>query len=183
MADSTVPSLTDGGSLQATDIAYVARPDGAGGYLDRKVVIGAEFTAKAVAAAASAAAAAVSETNAAASAASAAAANLFGPSPNTWTGTTGTLALTDANTLVDLTNASGCNVTIPANASVAFPVGTQIVACQNNSASAQCQFTAAGGVTLQSKYGRTKFENTQYATVYLLKIATNTWRLSGDLSA
>lgn len=39
MADSNVPSLPSGGTVQATDYLYVARPNGSGGYLDRKATI------------------------------------------------------------------------------------------------------------------------------------------------
>lgn len=41
-------------------------------------------------------------------------------------GTSRTLALTDASSYIRLTNATECDVTVPDNADVAFPVGTQI---------------------------------------------------------
>jgi len=45
---------------------------------------------------------------------------------NLQTGTTYTLVLSDAGKIIDLDNASAITLTIPANATVAFPVDTRI---------------------------------------------------------
>lgn len=127
-----------------------------------------------------AAAAATSETNAANSAAASADASKLTYSAVATQNYT--LVLGDANKLKDMTHASAGAVTIPANASVAFAVGTQIALRQGNTAN-QITVTPDVGVTLNSKYGRLLTENVQYAMVYLVKIATDTWQVTGDLSA
>ena len=66
----------------------------------------------------------------------------------TQSGTSYTLALTDAETLVRFTNASTATVTIPTNASVAFPVGTVINLFPEGAGG--IILAAAGGVTIDN---------------------------------
>jgi hypothetical protein len=89
------------------------------------------------------------------------------------------LLITDATKLVLMNVGSGNNLTIPLNSSVPFPIGTQIVVGQYGSG--QTTFVATGGVTLISAGGKTKL-NAQYSMATLIKIATDEWILSGDIT-
>ena len=84
-------------------------------------------------------------------------------------GTAYTLALTDAGTLIESTNASPVVFTIPTNASVAFPIGTQIV----------CMQAAAGPLTIAYAnpplLDGVSAVNALWGTVVLTKVATDTW--------
>jgi hypothetical protein len=99
---------------------------------------------------------------------------------NAQTGTTYTLAATDAGDLVTLTNASAITLTVPTNASVPFAIGTQITITRAGSGS----LTVAGdvGVTVNSADGFLKLR-TQWSSGTLIKLNTNSWILIGDLSA
>ena len=97
---------------------------------------------------------------------------------NAQTGTTYTLALTDAGKLVTLSNGSAISLTVPTNTSVAFPIGTQVNMAQINTG----RVTVAGdtGVTVNSSLGlKTR---TQYSVITCIKTATDTWLLTGDSS-
>jgi len=87
-----------------------------------------------------------------------------------------TLALTDK--AIDMNSSSANTLTIPANASIAFPVGTQILLTQSGTG----QTTVAGqsGVTIHSADGKVSLR-TQYSWASLVKRATDVWWLSGDL--
>jgi hypothetical protein len=98
---------------------------------------------------------------------------------NAQTGTTYTLVIGDASTLVTMSNASANTLTVPTNASVAFSVGTQIPVSQKGAG--QTTIAAAGGVTINSAGGLLNI-GAQYATVALVKIATDTWLLTGNLA-
>lgn len=89
------------------------------------------------------------------------------------------LALADAFTLIEMELAGANTVTIPLNASVAFPIGTIIYITQIGAG--QTQIVPTGGVTLQSDGGATKIA-TQYSEVSLRKRATNTWQLVGNIT-
>lgn len=98
---------------------------------------------------------------------------------NAQTGTTYTLALADASKIVTLDNAAAIALTIPTNASVAFPVGANLDMAQLGAG----QVTVAGdvGVTVNATPGL-KFR-AQYSAASAVKLATDTWILVGDLSA
>jgi len=96
---------------------------------------------------------------------------------NNQTGTTYTLALTDNGKIVTLNNASAITLTVPTNASVAFPIGAQIFLAQLGAG----QVTVSSSATLRSTPGAKL--RAQYSTAVLLKIDTDTWSLSGDISA
>lgn len=97
----------------------------------------------------------------------------------TQAGTSYILALADASTVVEFTSASAVTVTVPANASVAFPVGTLIELFQYGAGAVTV--AAAGGVTIHSTDGLLS-ARTQYSTLSLRKRATNEWVLVGDLA-
>jgi hypothetical protein len=90
-----------------------------------------------------------------------------------------TLGLTDAGSAVEVTSSSAVNVTVPSNASVAFPVGTVIEVAQLGTG--MVTIVAASGVTLNSA-GSLVATRAQYSAVSLRKRATNTWLLAGDLA-
>ncbi len=98
---------------------------------------------------------------------------------NSQTGTSYTLVAGDAGDIVELNNASAITLTIPTNASVPFPIGTQITILQTGAG----QITVSGpsGGTLNATPG-TKLR-AQWSSATLLKRATDTWVLMGDLTA
>lgn len=98
---------------------------------------------------------------------------------NAQTGTTYTPVLSDAGKIIEISNSSAITLTIPTNANVAYPVGTQITILQTGSG----QITVAdpAGGTLNATPG--KKLRTQWSSATLLKRATDTWVLIGDLTA
>ena len=94
---------------------------------------------------------------------------------NVQTGTTYTLILTDADKLITLDNASAIALTVPTNASVAFPVGTRVRLAQKGAGQVTI---SGGGVTLSNANGlKTAL---QWAVLVIEKIATDQWIVSGD---
>lgn len=98
---------------------------------------------------------------------------------NAQTGTSYTLVLGDAGKYVTMDNASPNTLTIPTNASVAFPVGTVINVLMLGAGTT----TIAGdtGVTVNGVSAGSGDIQTQYQGVSLLKIATDTWIVAGDI--
>jgi hypothetical protein len=90
-----------------------------------------------------------------------------------------TLVLGDAYKLIEMEVSTANTLTIPTNASVPFPLGTQILVSQLGTG--QTTITPSGGVTLRSSGGKTK-TSAQYAMCTLIKRGTNEWYLSGDLT-
>jgi hypothetical protein len=98
---------------------------------------------------------------------------------NSQTGTTYTLVSADRGKLVSLSNASPITLTIPTNSTTAFPTGTRIDIIQTGAG----QVTVGGaGVTINSKSSNKKL-SAQGSAASLIKFATDTWWLVGDLSA
>jgi hypothetical protein len=97
---------------------------------------------------------------------------------NTQTGTTYTLAASDASKVITLDNASSITLIVPTNASVAFPLGTVISFIQKG---AGVISVGGAGVTINN---RQTFSDTagQWAMGSLIKIDIDTWLLSGDLA-
>lgn len=98
---------------------------------------------------------------------------------NAQTGTTYTTVLADASKLVTLSNASAITLTIPANSSVAYPVGTKIDLAQIGAG--QVTVAGAGGVTVNATPSLSF--RAQYSAATCIKTATDTWLLVGDLAA
>jgi hypothetical protein len=90
-----------------------------------------------------------------------------------------TLLITDKDKLVEMSNASANNLTIPLNSSVAFPIGSQINILQTGIG--QTTVVATGGVTLNGTPGLKL--RAQWSSATLIKRAENTWVLIGDLIA
>jgi hypothetical protein len=106
---------------------------------------------------------------------------------NAQTGTTYTLVLTDVNKQVSLTNAAAITLTVPTNATVAFPLQTRIDLVQLGAG--QVTVSPAGGVTIgvaKDDGGVELFVRKlsgQYAEAGLVKQGTNLWVLTGVLEA
>ena len=98
---------------------------------------------------------------------------------NTQSGTSYTLVLADSFKMITCSNAATITVTIPTNASIAFPIGTQIDLVQYGAG----KITMAGsGVTINSK-GGLKSTNGQWVGISIVKTDTDVWLLVGDLIA
>jgi hypothetical protein len=98
---------------------------------------------------------------------------------NIQTGTTYELILGDAGKLVTLSNASAITLTIPANASVVFPIGTVIKLLQLDAGQVTVAITTD---TLASASSYVKLTG-QYSSASLVKTAATTWVLYGDIAA
>lgn len=98
-------------------------------------------------------------------------------------GTSYTTVLGDANTVIETSNASNVNITIPPNASVAYPIGTKLTIIRGGAGGVS--LVAGSGVTLTvafEVYASPPVIRAQYGVVELIKTATNTWRVYGDLT-
>ena len=98
---------------------------------------------------------------------------------NAQTVTTYNLVLTDAHKTVTLTNGSAIDARIPLNSGTAFPIGTRIELLQGGAG--QVTVAPTTGVTLNSSGGKTKLA-AQYSQATILKVATDTWYLFGDIT-
>jgi hypothetical protein len=98
----------------------------------------------------------------------------------TVTTTTYTLGVNDTGKALLTTNSSPVTITIPADSTYNFSVGQTFVVSQTGTGAVT--IAAAVGVTLNSKSSYVNLSG-RYAEARLLKTASNTWLLSGDLSA
>lgn len=90
-----------------------------------------------------------------------------------------TLALSDANKMVEVSNAAAVDLTVPANGTIAFPVGTQINVLQTGAG--QVTIKPDAGVTINSRGGALKIA-AQWSVATLIKRATDTWVAFGSLT-
>lgn len=91
------------------------------------------------------------------------------------------LVLTDNQKLLKFPFSTSYNITVPLNATVAFPVGSRVDIMMTNDG----QATFVGetvGVLILSKGGNKK-TNGKYTVVSIEKIATDEWVLVGDLTS
>lgn len=95
--------------------------------------------------------------------------------------TTKTLALTDRGQWMRFTNASSMALTVPPNSSVAFAIGECLNGIQ--ASTGLVTITAGAGVTINKPSGYNAKTRAQGAAFCLVKIATDTWDLIGDLEA
>jgi len=102
---------------------------------------------------------------------------------NAQTGTAYTMVAADQSAVITMSNAAANTLTIPANASVAFPVGTKAEVWML--AAGTTTIAGATGVTLQGNGGSVSAGScdiqTQYGGATLTKIATDTWMVGGDI--
>lgn len=89
-----------------------------------------------------------------------------------------TLALTDKMTWKRMINAATATVTVPTNATVAFGVGDHVTFQRTNAA---VQIAAAAGVTIERAPGTLANARGVGSVISLVKVATDTWALFGDL--
>lgn len=92
-----------------------------------------------------------------------------------------TLVLTDKNKFIEMNVATPNTITIPTNASVAFPVGAQIHITQYGAGKTQIVAATPATTTIRSTPGT--YLRAQYSSATLVKRATDEWYLVGDLSA
>lgn len=97
---------------------------------------------------------------------------------NTQTGTTFTPALTDAGKLITASNAAAISLTIPTDATVDFPVGTQLLVMQLGAGQVTVSAVTPGTTSVNSKNGLKT--SGQYAVISLIKVAANNWVVGGD---
>jgi len=103
---------------------------------------------------------------------------------NAQTGTTYTFVLTDNGKLVTASNASAQTYSIPTNASVAFPTGTQINIIQIGAGQVTIQAVTSGTTTVAST-GATATApklRAQYSSATLIKASTDLWYIVGDIA-
>jgi sporulation protein YlmC with PRC-barrel domain len=93
-----------------------------------------------------------------------------------------TLVLTDANKIIEMNLTGTANtVSVPTNASVAFPIGTQINITQYGTGKTQIVAVTSGTTSIRSTPG--SYLRDRYSSATLIKRATDEWYLIGDLSA
>jgi len=90
-----------------------------------------------------------------------------------------TLALTDDGDLVEMNVGTANNLTVPADNTVNFPIGTSIDILQVGAG--QTTINPASGVTINRATGLKL--RAQWSAATLIKRAANTWVAIGDLSA
>lgn len=102
---------------------------------------------------------------------------------NTQTGTTYTFVAADANnTMVTLANASSIALTIPTNASVAFPVGTVLNWAQTGAGQVTCSGSAGVTVTSVGATAATPKTRVQYSGASAIQTSANNWLVIGDIA-
>lgn len=77
-----------------------------------------------------------------------------------------------------MSNAAANTVTIPANSSVTFAIGTQITV--RHAGAGKMTIAGANGVSVNSS--ATLALRAQHSTVSLLKVGTDEWDLAGDVA-
>lgn len=98
---------------------------------------------------------------------------------NVQTGASYTLDLSDAFKLVAMDNSNFNTLTVPSDSTVEFPVGTRIDLSQDGVG--QTNIAADDGVTIRTP--ETLSIRKQWGKATLIKRATNTWDLEGNLEA
>jgi hypothetical protein len=93
--------------------------------------------------------------------------------------TTDTPVIGDASGYLQCTNAAATTITVPPNASVAFPIGTSIAFEQGDTGIVTV--APGAGVTLNSRGGVFSTAG-RYAVGQIKKTGTNTWTVFGDLA-
>jgi hypothetical protein len=99
---------------------------------------------------------------------------------NTQTGTSYTAVITDAEKMITLDNAAAIAMTIPANASVAYPVGTTLNFMQLGAGAVTIGITTD---TLDVASVLTLVLAEKFAVATAVKITSTTWVLFGNLAA
>jgi hypothetical protein len=109
---------------------------------------------------------------------------LINLSLNAQTGTTYTFVLADNGKLVTASNASAQTYSIPTNASVAYPIGTQINIIQIGAGQVTINAVTSGTTTVSST-GATATApklRAQFSSATCIKAATDLWYVVGDIA-
>ncbi len=109
---------------------------------------------------------------------------LINLSLNAQTGTTYTFVLADNGKLVTASNASAQTYSIPTNASVAYPIGTQINIIQIGAGQVTINAVTSGTTTVSST-GATATApklRAQYSSATCIKANTDLWYVVGDIA-
>jgi hypothetical protein len=95
-----------------------------------------------------------------------------------------TAVLANNGQVVTMDNASANTFSIPTNASVAFPIGTQINVLQIGAGQTTIQAVTAGTTTIQSTGGTAAQPKlrARYSAATCLKAGTDLWYVFGDIS-
>jgi hypothetical protein len=88
-------------------------------------------------------------------------------------------SLNERDIIIEINKGSATTLTIPADGTVNYPVGTTLDIIQTGSG--QVTIAGAGGVTVNATPGLKL--RTQWSSATLLKRASNTWLVFGDLTA
>jgi hypothetical protein len=103
---------------------------------------------------------------------------------NADSGSSYTAVLTDNGKVVTMDNGSGNTFRIPTNASVAFPIGTQINVLQIGAGQTTINAVTSGTTTILSTGGTAAAPKirARYGMATCIKSATDTWYVVGDIS-
>jgi hypothetical protein len=95
-----------------------------------------------------------------------------------------TAVLANNGQVVTMDNASANNFSIPTNASVAFPIGTQINVLQIGAGQTTIQAVTSGTTTIQSTGGTAAQPKlrARYSAATCLKAGTDLWYVFGDIA-
>jgi hypothetical protein len=99
-------------------------------------------------------------------------------------GTTYTFVLADQGKYIEFTNSSAVTISIPTDASVAFPVGTSIDIMQEGAGQLTVQAVSSGTTEVLST-GATAAApktRTRYSALTIKKVKNNGWRVIGDIA-
>lgn len=104
-------------------------------------------------------------------------------SVNAQSGTAYTLALSDDGGILTMSNGSANTVSIPTNATVAFPIGTQITIIQIGAGQVTVSAANSGTTTVGSTatLPASPKMRVQYGACTLLKVNTDVWYVIGDV--
>lgn len=89
-----------------------------------------------------------------------------------------TLNINNKNRILKVNSSSAITLTIPSNASVPFPINTEVAIIREGSGTVS--IAPGSGVTLLSTDSKRKIKG-QYSSAALLKTASNTWLLIGSI--
>ena len=100
------------------------------------------------------------------------------------TGTTYTAVLNDNGQVITMNNASSNTLSIPTNASVAFPIGTQLNVLQIGAGQTTIQAVTSGTTTIQSTAASAAAPKirARYGMATCIKASTDLWYVVGDIA-
>jgi hypothetical protein len=90
-------------------------------------------------------------------------------------------ALTERDSLIEMSSSSGITLTIPTDATLNFPIGTSIDILQTSTGQVTIAAATPGTTTVNATPGLKL--RTQWSSATLFKRAANTWVVYGDLTA